>query len=475
MTAGGSVPALAADAALDAEARSFFDRVNLIAALDHSGRAGNGFFLTVFDQHPELLTCAWMHYSYSYILTEFGRTEGIDSARAREVWTRKSYFRFVYNDLDRDLAEKLISFGGDPSAQVDRPRVRAVFDRLILARPTVTAKELLLYTYWSYGVGAGRDLSRTRYIMVSDAVSLRTESPKDGFSGRILEAIRKDFPEARIISLVRDPRATFASCRHQFVNANGNMYGLKPGNAPARLLALLRARLTPDECAWLYWFMYFAAAARTVFRLRQAWPGRFLFVRNEDLNLDFLPTAGSICAWLGIGESPQWRQPGYAPTMAGRPWTGTGAYNSRYQKKRHGPLKNDDQNVADKVTGPNAYVTERWRSRMAPHEIRLVDYLFGEEMRTFGYGPKEGAGTALGAALRVLKPFKGELPTWAWITEGRHDGPAEIGRRLFYAACFPPYYAASRLAFWTLLAGRFFGLGASAAAGSPGADWKAAP
>lgn len=448
------------------EAEAFFNRVGLIAAVDHSGRAGNGFFLTLFDQHPEVLTCAWMHYTYSYILTEFGATEGIDSARAREVWTRKSYFRFVYNDLDKDLADRLICFGGDPTAVVDRPKVRAIFDALILAKPRVSSRDIILYTYFAYAMGAGRDISRTRYIMVSDAVSLRFEYPLSGFSGRIQEAVLKDFPQARIIALVRDPRATFTSCRHQYVNSNGNMYGLRPGNWTSRLADLAAARLTPDHCAFLYWFMYFAATARTVFRMRAGQPDRFLFVRNEDLNLDFLPTVASICAWLGIGASSQWSQSGYVPTIAGRPWRGTGAFNSRYQKNLHGPLKNDDQKVADTVTGPNAYVTQRWRGRMAPHEIRIVNHLFADEMREFRYGEGRPPG-ALRAALDILLPFRGELPSPGWIAAGRHDGFSEIMRRLFYAVAFPPFYAVSRAVLLRLIfRKRFFGLG-------PTTDWKA--
>lgn len=445
----------------------FLRDVNLIAALDHSGRAGNGFFLTIFDQHPEVITSAWMHYSYSYLLTEFGNPEALDARKVHEVWPRKSYFRFVYNDLDDKLSKSLIAFGGDPSAAVDRALVRSTFDRLVLAKPTLTSRELITYTYLAYARGIGRALGSIKYILVSDAVSLRFENPLAGFSGRIVPVILKDFPGARIVSLVRDPRATFSSCRHQYVNANGNMYGVKPGNALTKLSRLLRCDLTPGDCAFLYWFLYFAAAARTAFAIRARNPGRAVFLRNEDLNLAFLPALHAVCAWLQLGPDPKWKAPGYQPTMVGRPWRGTGAFNSRYQSNRYGPLKNDSEAVADKVTGPNAYVTERWKSRLAKREIRIVENLFGGEMAHFGYAlepPLARAPGTFATCARLLLPFRGEIPTPAWILEGRHLSNTEVTVRIFYALCLPVFYVVARAVLLKqILIHRRFGLDAASA------------
>lgn len=464
------------------EEERFIRDVNLVVALDHSGRGGNGFFLTLFDQHPEVLTCPWMHYSYSYLVTEFGDPRAMDSRKVHEVWPRKSYFRFVYNDLDEKLSRQLTAFGGDIHAPLDRALVRKTFDSLILAKPTISSRELIAYTYLAYAKGAGRSLASVKYILVSDAVSLRFENPLGGFSGRVVDAILADFPAARIFALVRDPRATFSSCRHQFVNSNGNMYGVKPGNAFKKLIGLFRVDLTPDDCAFLYWFLYFAAAARTAFRLRAAHSDAMIFLKNEDLNLNFLPTMAAVCARLGIAEFPAWRAPDYKPTMVGRAWRGTGAYNNRYQPNKYGLLKNDSDAVADKVTGPNAYVTERWRARMAPREIRIVEHLFKEEMAHFGYAvtpPARGPAGPWSTAFRLLFPFLGELPSLRWILEGRHVGSTEVTSRLFYALLWAPYYAASRFTLIRkILVDRFFGL--ETASAGPGsvlapASWVAAP
>lgn len=447
---------------LSDEERRFMERVSLIAALDHSGRAGNGFFLTLFDQHPEVLTCPWMHYTYSYLITALGEDAYIDPEKAAGYWPHNSYFRFAYCELSEEISRVLVKFGGDPSAALDRSIVRETFGRLLHSSPRLTRKELVLFTYMAFARGAGRDLKGISHILVSDAVSLRSENPLNGFSGRIIAAIRSDFPDARIIGLVRDPRATFASCRHQFVNANGNMYGYRPGNALSALANLAKARLTPSDCAFLYWILYFAAAARTIFRIRTESQGRFMFVRNEDLNLDFQPTLLRICSWLGIGMAPEWLVPGYAPTMVGSRWRGTGAYNNRYQDKHDGPLKNDSDDVAQTVTGPNAYVTQRWRKRLAPREIRILQFLFREEMEYFGYPahpPRTAPQAAPAIAKDILLPFLGELPSIGWIALGAKSGTGEMLKRIFYSLTFPPFYLVSRLVLLRLaFAGRFFGL-----------------
>ena len=46
----------------------FSKKVNLMLLIDHAGRAGNVFFLTIFDNHPEVISCPWIHYIYSYII-----------------------------------------------------------------------------------------------------------------------------------------------------------------------------------------------------------------------------------------------------------------------------------------------------------------------------------------------------------------------------------------------------------------------
>ena len=115
--------------------------------------------------------------------------------------------------------------GSDPAARIDRHAVRRAFHGVLKGKRIITRRELILATYFAYLTGLGRDPARARYILLSDSISLRTESVFGGYSGKILDLAKADFPEAVFIHLVRDPRAGFASTNHQFINQLGNMYG----------------------------------------------------------------------------------------------------------------------------------------------------------------------------------------------------------------------------------------------------------
>ena len=64
------------------EFKNFSMQVNLLMVIDHAGRAGNGFFQTIFDSHPQVLACPWMHYVYSYLQSEYGDAEQLDTQAA---------------------------------------------------------------------------------------------------------------------------------------------------------------------------------------------------------------------------------------------------------------------------------------------------------------------------------------------------------------------------------------------------------
>lgn len=435
--------------------------INLILLFDHVGRAGNGFFLSVFDTHPQVLTCNWVHYLYSYLVTEFGRSPLLDARRASEFLRTRTYFRYVFNTPEGEMADTMRRFGADPDTPLDREKCRRVFDALLGSRQLVHRRDLILAAYAAYALGAGRDLGQVRYVLLSDAVSLRTEHLLDGFSGMVADCALHDFPRARLVSMVRDPRAMFASNRHQFVNSLGNMYAVTPSTAGLRFRELLRLDQRMENSVWLFWVWFAAQTGRTMNRLKLEHARHFLTVRNEDMNLRFVPAMTRLCAWLNVDFYEPWRNQDYAPTSAGQSWKGTGAYNSRYQRFTDGLLRNDPQEVADKVTGPNRYVTERWRSRLARHESELLDRLFFQEMEQHGYAPlrpfrKRGALGFLSLLWRLWRPFRGEAPSWRWLGDGARRGLGEGGRRLFYVLVFPVFAVAARVQFLRLyVAGAF--------------------
>ena len=234
------------------EFNDFFNRVGLMLAIDYGSRGGNAFFLTLFDNHPEVATMPWLMYCYSYIYTEYGKKENLDSKHAHRLVTSTGYFRYIYNEPNEITIKEIEKWGGSPYAIKNRDQIRQCFDELVLEEEKISRKKLICAMFYSYVQSLGVDINKFKYILMSDAISLRTESPQRGFSGKITELAHKDFENFRLINLHRDLRAQFASCRHQFINQNLNMYGLRIGNAGIRLSELLRMNFKIENFCFHY-------------------------------------------------------------------------------------------------------------------------------------------------------------------------------------------------------------------------------
>ncbi len=192
-------------------------------------------------------------------------------------------------------------------------------------------------------------------------------------------------------------------------------------------------------------------------RKRAQYPDSFMTVRNEDLNLDFVNTMRHLSQLLEIKRLESWTSR-FEPTVLGRPWGGVGAYNSNTQRNKNGLLANDPEEVAKRATGPNEYVTRRWRTRMKPREIEIVERLMADELSTFGY---EAVTPPLkGEALQPLWnlfmfPLSGELPKFSWIIKS--PSVMEAINRTFFFIAFPIFFVATRISFLSFVKkGRVF-------------------
>lgn len=422
--------------------------INLACVIDHSGRAGNAFFLTIFDQHPEIIACPLMHYTYSYIITNFEK-DNIPVNKAHTFLTEISYFRLLYapdNPENKKLTHRM---GMDDSVVIQAEKIKNYTDAFLKSRDTITRKELAILPFIIYALAHNKDINQAKYVLISDAISLRTENVNTGYSGKVIDTIMEDFPKAKLFNLVRDPRATFASPRHQFVNWLGNMYALKPGNFFKRMKDLWTQNLSMDNtCVFLFWLLYLAQSARAVTQKKKQFQNHFLNVRNEDLNKNFLPTVTMICEWLGTTIDQRWVSKAFEPTILGTQWHGTGAYNSRYQTITNGRLQNESDAVSKRIAGPNTYVTQRWQKELNKREIRLIERLFQEELKFYNYPilyDNQNDSDKKNYFLSALLPFEGELPTLKWLISGARESIREGFNRLYYCIAFIPFYFSSRI------------------------------
>ncbi|WP_417613192.1 hypothetical protein [Owenweeksia hongkongensis] len=425
------------------ELEGYESRVNLVLVLDHGGRAGSNFFQCLFDNHPSFVVSPLIHYVYSYWIRVFGDKNVVDTKDAHRFVSVSSYSRLLYQEPFGDIGKLIYKIGGDPEAPFDRAKFRSLIDTVFARKETVTRREVILWTYAAYAIVRGFSLNDIKLIGINDAVSLASENMLDGFSACITDHAADDFPELINLALVRDPRAQFASTRHQMVNEFGNNYMISFGNWWNSFSKLWKNNISLEHGPAHFCSVYQYAAFIALMRKWKENRGHWYFIRNEDINTNFVPTILSLCDLLGIQPDSAWLSgENYTVTMLGRPWAGTGAYSSRYQEVVNGPIQNDSDAISAKAVGPNRYVTERWKSRIPAREKLLLDCLFYEEISAFGYSfsfalikqPKKLPTSSIWA------PYPGEVPEITWLLT-----PTKILERFFYLISFMPFYCLARV------------------------------
>lgn len=450
----------------------FKNNTNLIFVVDHAGRAGNGFFQTIFDLHPEVIVCPWIHYLYSYIIEEFGDKNIIKSIDAWNFIKNSHYFACVYHDLEVEHTsffrtssktfssrEFITKMGGDANVDLNRSLLRKLFDSILLSSDNISRHDLLCAIYYSYAISAKREIRDIKYIMTADSISTRKEFALNGFSAEIIDTVVLDFPSVKIIHLERDPRAGIASTNHQFINSLGNMYGLHFGNFWKRLIRLIRMDFDWD-CVFVFgfWLLYYRQTYESIMKKREVYKDLFITVRNEDLNLDFNNTMKKLSAKIEISMLKTWTDK-FQPTMLGSLWKGTGAYNSNYQENKFGPLENDSDDLAKKAIGPNAHVTKRWKSKLSKTEIFIIESLLAPELKFFDYDFmywNDNFSNNKRLKRLLWFPLSGELPKLTWVLKSRHFGIKEFFNRIFYIFFFPIFYIFSRIIFLRIIKKNIF-------------------
>ncbi len=150
-------------------------------------------------------------------------------------------------------------------------------------------------------------------------------------------AMAELFPDARLVQLVRDPRAIFASRKQRLMNRYG-------WHAKAH-------RLTRE---W-------NRSAREIPRLRRD-PARFLVIRYEDLVKNPEEMIEAVCRLGGFAVSDQL----FEPTRAGVGWQGNSSFQTTF----------------DTIT---ATAVDQWKNYLTPHEIWWIEWHCRRGMELAGY------------------------------------------------------------------------------------------
>jgi len=227
--------------------------------------------------------------------------------------------------------------------------------RTFVNQPWICDSLLLSETIRAYGIALGADWRGcVRWVEKTP----RSETCPD--------ALKELFPDARLIQVVRDPRAVFASVKKRIMNRSG---------CHTKAHRLTRA--------W-------NRSAREIPRLRRA-PSTCLVIRYEDLASDPRRVLETVCQFGGFEFSERM----LAPTRAGEGWEGNSAFH-------------------DKFKGISAAPIDQWKGYLTEHEIWWIELHCRKGMKLADYPLRTDARFSL---WRWLKRLPGE--SWLGYLRGR--------------------------------------------------------
>lgn len=186
----------------------------------------------------------------------------------------------------------------------------------------------------SHGVGLIRELY--------GSPDCRVAGFKQAWTDEFARGVLRSFPAAKVIHIIRDPRATCAS-----------------------------KNVSQEKYPWLFLIRQWRKSAAyiwgNVFGLQAS--KRAMVLRYEDLVTEPEREARRICAFLEVDFDPKVVQPEHFKDSEGGPWVQNTSY----------------QDAARKVF--NAKSIDKWRDVLSPAETELIERLCAPEMWAFGYRP----------------------------------------------------------------------------------------
>jgi hypothetical protein len=248
-------------------------------------KSGTTLLMALLDNHPQLVV---LPEETSYV------------EKRSEYLALKSYQEKLGLLLEDSNLRLLANGWQEPVLYCDSPDARKYdqfdYKRFVtvakdfVSRPWINDSLLFSEMIRAYGTVFGANWRNcARWVEKTP----RTESHPD-----VLDEL---FPDAKLIQIVRDPRAVFASVKNRIVN----QYGYH-----AKAHRLVRS--------W-------NRSAREISRLRQD-PSRFLVVRYEDLVRNPRNVMETICRFAGIDFDQNMLE----PTRAGNGWHGNSAFHENF-------------------------------------------------------------------------------------------------------------------------------------------------
>jgi hypothetical protein len=274
------------------------------------------------------------------------------------------YFRADAQRLMAAIAETPLTLAVDP-AEVAALRGRvAAYSAEYAPRVAARAGELDGGTY--------RDLLEGAFAIVRRAYGddgATTVAFKAVWTCEFAPHVLAAFPDAKVVHIVRDPRAVCAS-----------------------------KNVLAEKYPWLFLIRQWRKLATFAWRNARdpALASRVAVLRYEDLVDDPGAQAGCLASFLGLDDAAPLVDSGAFLGGDGRPWQANSSH-------------------ATGVGGISRDFRDRWRDVLSPDERALVEYLTAPEMAAFGYRPGPPLGDRLPLSLQLAPPRVPEDAQAGWL------------------------------------------------------------
>lgn len=231
-----------------------------------------------------------------------------------------------------------------------------------------------------------------------DGATIRGEkTPRHVFR---IDEILELLPEAKVLCMVRDPRAVVASYRDWRYRGGLNEEG---DEEYKQAIAKEEARSRQSYHIVIATTMWKAAVGAARKARETHGPERVRIVKYEDVIADPEGQLRSVCEWMGIPFTPDILEI---------------------------PLHNSSSQDYSARAGVSTAPQNRWKSVLSPREIAVIERIAQSSLEAFGYEK-----ASQGSSLATIAPAYATLPAAvlraAWANRGRYGSlPRYVLRRL---------------------------------------------
>lgn len=264
-----------------------------VVAIQNYGSSGTLFIQSLLDNHPQILSIPALYNRTFYdFWNEF---EHATAQKSQLVNSFVSQYRIWFHPEQAVEEHGLHQMGEkmNEAVGVSVLKFTMALTRFLAAIEYPSSREFFIGIYMAYAEALGRDISRMRVMVF----------PIHSLGQQYSQYLYEDFPEAKILHMVRDPVINFGSVIKHIINSNNS-----GGVTDAAL-----AQICCDHI--LQWYPEDQKAFGAVPYLPEL-ASNSVAIKLEFLHANLKDTMLKVCHWLEI----EWSEQLESSTFDGKKW-----------------------------------------------------------------------------------------------------------------------------------------------------------